>query len=140
MARIRLRQLLVEIRGRDMHQEVPRLHARADVDLALGDIARRPRIDIGAVERLGLAREGKVDRGVLGLSRDHADVRHHGGRLVLRFAGRGTLLPVTIDPPCEEAAHQDSRSDEDPPRREMPLFGATLVGLPVMVGSVAIET
>ncbi|MGT2478503.1 hypothetical protein ACU4GR_05580 [Methylobacterium oryzae CBMB20] len=83
--RLRLDELLVEIGRADPEQQVALLHVRADIDLALDDVARRPRIEARRVEGLGGAGLGQAHRA--GGPRGRGDL--HGRRLRLGRLRRG---------------------------------------------------
>ena len=55
---LRLRDLMLELGGGDLHQQLPGLDVAADVDVALGDVAARPGVDIGLLEGFGGAGPG----------------------------------------------------------------------------------
>ena len=79
----RLCELLIEIGGRNDRQQISGMHAAADIDFALGNIAGRPCKERRAVEGLKCCRQiersGRIDRN----HRHRADVRH---RAVIRRA------------------------------------------------------
>ena len=126
----RLFELLVEVRRRDVDEEVALLHPRPDVDPPLGDVAGGTGEDGGGGEGLGFAGQRQVDGAVLGLGRDGADLRHRMGLPVLRRRGGGVLLPMAVDPPGEgEGQHQDD-AGEDPARRHAGRGVRGLAGIP----------
>ena len=59
---LRLRDLMIELGGRDLHQQLPGLDMAADIDVAPGDVAARARVDIGLRECFGRGRPAHCHR------------------------------------------------------------------------------
>ena len=82
-----LGDLVVELRGGDRRQQVARLHLRADIDIALGDISAGAGIDVGGFEGVGGGRQGHAHRAGARPHRFDADGRDEIAML-LRGGGR----------------------------------------------------
>src|SRR5262249_41277670 len=65
--RLRLSQLLVELRRVDLREQLPGFHRRADVDEPAFQIAARARVDRRIRVRLDVARQGEHGIAALGL-------------------------------------------------------------------------
>ncbi len=134
--RLRLDELLVEVGGADPEQQVARLHVRADIDLALDDVAGRPRVEARRVEGLGGAGLGEAQGsgGPLGRGDPHGRRPGRGGRGGL--AARDCVRPVAVSeeaqrPPApagRSTGGRGTRGRPSPPAAELSRFAILALG------------
>jgi len=95
---LRLRDLMFDLRCRDLHQQVSGFDPVADIDGALGDIAAGPGIEIGLREGLRRSRPGGRPELFARMNRIRPDRRNEiaplvGGRD--HFGMHAVVLPET---------------------------------------------
>jgi hypothetical protein len=110
--RLGLGQLLVEVGGGDPHQDVALADAAADVDPALGDVARGAGVEGRLGEGIGLARQGDLDRPVRTLGGRRAQLRNEAVHLALGLGRGGAPLHLAVAAPGQEAEGRDGDQQE----------------------------
>src|SRR5208282_137669 len=119
--RLRLRDLMLELRGGDLHEQLPSLNVAADIDVASGDIAARPGVDIRLLECFGGAGPSHHHRAVARTHRRGPYAWDEVAALLCRchhLRVQPVVLP-NADPQCraqqqERAGGQTLRSAEPP--------------------------
>ncbi len=117
--RFRLGDLVVELRGDDLDQQLALLHVVADIDIALFDVAACASKDVGGRECGGGSRQADDHGAVARAHRSHAQSWHKIATLLCR--GHGLLL-LRIVAPAPKASPVTSTSktlspSSRPPRR-----------------------
>ena len=108
-----LQDLLIEFRGFDFGHHLSGLHAVADIDVALADVAGGAGQDRGFGDGLNIS--GKDELAIARGARHAADVDHGESRAgLLRFRGEDRFAPLAGKIADEKAHHnQDGQQQSD---------------------------
>ncbi len=119
--RLVLRNLVIELRHRQLRQQFSCLDAIADVDVALGDVAGRAGIDVRLRECGRRARQGDRHDGRARLDRRDA---HAGHEITLLLGGRHDLLLLRIVSPRAQHEAAGERQESAQARTDARPIGA----------------
>src|SRR5215472_13395889 len=103
---------MIELGRRDLYQQISGFDLAADIDVALGDVAARTRVNVGLRESFRGARPRNRHDGVAGPHRRRADAWDLAGLLHRRHPLRtqAVVAPETeAEGPGEEKQHGDAK-------------------------------